>query len=380
MRILEVWYMNEKKIVDILRTEGVDLIASLPCDQSKNFTSEIHKEFDVIDILREEDGVGICAGSFMGGRRPVMSIQSSGLGNMMNAIMSLTSLYRFPLPILASWRGVDNEKIEAQKPFNLRLPQMLHAFDIPYADVKDSSDLSLVREMVCKAFDENIVTAMLIRPGFWSDVSAGDQKYPIRSRTVSIHIEKEIKPPSMTRLEAIGEIMQYIGDDDVIVSNIGVPSKEVFASRDRSLNFYMLGSYTQATPIGLGIAVSTERLVFVIDGDGSILGSSVLPVVASVCPNNLRIICLDNGTFGSTGNQINPAYLVSDTETVAKACGIKNTLSVSDREGLKKAMQYDSRQQDSPLFMQVLIKPSNSNSPNIGCSAQAIKKRFIGSI
>jgi sulfopyruvate decarboxylase subunit beta len=372
--------MNEKKIMDILRAEGVDLIASLPCDRNKNFTSEIHKEFDVIDITREEDGVGICAGAFMGGRRPVMSIQSSGLGNMMNAIMSLTSFYRFPLPILASWRGVDNEKIEAQKPFNLRLPQMLDAFDIQYADVKDESDLSLVREMVCKAFDDNIVTVMLIRPGFWSDVSPGEQKYPIRSRIVSIRIEKEITPPSMTRLEAIGEIMECIGDDDLVVSNIGVPSKEVFASRDRSLNFYMLGSYTQATPIGLGIAISTDRQVFVIDGDGSILGSSVLPVVASVCPNNLTIICLDNGTFGSTGNQMNPAYLVSDTEAVAKACGIKNTLSVSDREGLKKAMQYGGRQRDGPLFVQVMIKPSNSDSPNIGCSAKEIKSRFIGSI
>jgi len=372
--------MNEKKVVDILRSEGVDLIVSLPCDRNRNFTSEIHNEFDVIDLTREEDGVGICAGAFMGGRRPVMSIQSSGLGNMMNAIMSLTALYRFPLPILASWRGVDNEKIEAQKPFNLRLPQMLNAFDIQYADVKDCNDLSLIREMVCKAFDENIITVSLIHPGFWSDVSAGEEKYPVRSRTVSIHMEKEIMPPSMTRLEAIGEIMQCIGDDDVIVSNIGVPSKEVFASRDRSLNFYMLGSYTQATPIGLGIAVSTERRVFVIDGDGSILGSSVLPVAASVCPDNLMIICLDNGTFGSTGNQMNPAYLVSDTEAVAKACGIKNTLSVSDREGLKKAMQYDRSKRDGPLFVQVIIKPFNSDSPNIGCSAKEIKKRFIDSI
>jgi sulfopyruvate decarboxylase subunit beta len=372
--------INEKKLVDVLRSEGVDLIASLPCDRNKNFTSEIHKEFDVIDITREEDGVGICAGAFMGGKKPSMSIQSSGLGNMMNAIMSLTSLYSFPLPILASWRGVDNEKIEAQKPFNLKLPQMLHAFGIPYADVKDINDVGLVREMVRKAFDENNVTVMLIRPGFWSEVSAKDQKYPIRSRRVSIHIEKEIMPPLMTRLEAIREIMQCIGDDDVVVSNIGVPSKEVFASRDRSLNFYMLGSYTQATPIGLGIAISTERQVFVIDGDGSILGSSVLSVVASVCPRNVMIICLDNGTFGSTGNQMNPAYLVCDTEAVAKACGIKNTLSVSDKESLRKAIRYDGNQRDGAMFLQVLIKPSHSDSANIGCSAKDIKKRFIGSI
>jgi len=299
--------MAEKQVIEILRSEKVDLIVSLPCDRSKNFTSELHKEFDVIDITKEEDGVGICAGAFMGGKRPVLSIQSSGLGNMMNTVMSLTSMYGLPLPILASWRGVDDEKIEAQKPFNTRLPQMLDAFGIKYAIAKDSGDLDLIKNMVHTAFDENIVTVVLIRPGFWSNSPAEEQLYPVRARTVSVHFEKKIEPPSMTRLDAIKQIMQCIGDEDVVVSNIGVPSKEVFASRDRDLNFYMLGSYTQATPIGLGIAVSTERRVFVIDGDGSIMGISVLPVVASVCPRNLTVICLDNGTFGSTGNQMNPA-------------------------------------------------------------------------
>ncbi|MDR1405350.1 MAG: sulfopyruvate decarboxylase subunit alpha [Candidatus Methanoplasma sp.] len=371
--------MNEKKVADILKSEGVDLIASLPCDRNKKFTSEIHEEFDVIDLTREEDGAGICAGAFMAGRKPAMSIQSSGLGNMMNAVMSLTSLYGFPLPILASWRGVDNEKIEAQKPFNLRLPQMLDAFGIEYAVVKDGNDLNLIEDMVRRAFDGNAVTVALIRPGFWSDAPAAEQRYPARSRTVSIRMDKKIAQPSMTRLEAIRQIMQCIGDDDIVVSNIGVPSKEVFASRDRNLNFYMLGSYTQATPIGLGIAVSTEKRVFVIDGDGSILGSSVLPVVASVCPDNLTVICLDNGTFGSTGDQVNSAYVVSDTEAMAKACGIKNTLSVSDEEGIGNAMRYGG-DRCGALFVQVLIKPSNSDSPNIEYSAEEIKKRFMENI
>lgn len=109
----------------------------------------------------------------------------------------------------------------------------------------------------------------------------------------------------MTRLEAISALADAVGEEDILVSNIGVPSKELFASLDRPLNFYMLGSYTQATPIALGMALSSDRRVFVVDGDGSLLRSSIFPVLAAEKPVNLTILCVDNGTFGSTGNQIN---------------------------------------------------------------------------
>lgn len=103
--------MYEYEVIHELKLSGIDIIVSLPCDKNKGFTDMIHEYFRVVDITREEDGVGICAGIFLAGHKPIMSIQSSGIGNMMNAIMSLTSYYDMPLPILASWRGVDDEKI-----------------------------------------------------------------------------------------------------------------------------------------------------------------------------------------------------------------------------------------------------------------------------
>ena len=56
-----------------------------------------------------------------------MVIQSSGLGNSLNAIMSLTKTYDLPLPIIASWRGVQDEIIPAQVPFNAAIPKILDA-------------------------------------------------------------------------------------------------------------------------------------------------------------------------------------------------------------------------------------------------------------
>ncbi|MDR0524099.1 MAG: sulfopyruvate decarboxylase subunit alpha [Candidatus Methanoplasma sp.] len=370
--------MNEELVAEILRSEGVDLIASLPCDRNRGFTAEMRGRFEVVDLVREEDGVGVCAGASLGGRRPAMSIQSSGLGNMANALMSLTSLYGLPLPVLASWRGVDGEPIEAQKPFNLRLPRMLDALGIAHEDVRGPRDAWKIRGVVRSAFEEGSVAVALIRPGFWGEQPEGGPALPERSRAVSVRLEKRVSPPSMTRLEAIGAAMRGIGDGDAVVSNIGVPSKEAFAARDRDLNFYMLGSYTQASPIGLGLALSTERRVLVIDGDGSVLGSSILPVIAAAKPRNLTILCLDNGAFGSTGNQETPAYLTSDTEAMALACGIGATASVSDAEGVERAVR-EARGR-GPSFIQALIRPHNSDSPNIPLSAREIRDRLAGAI
>ena len=59
--------------------------------------------------------------------------------------------------------------------------------------------------------------------------------------------------------------------DDIIIANLGIPSKELFEIKDRDLNFYMLGSMGLVSSIGLGLAIIQEKHVYVIDGDGSLL-------------------------------------------------------------------------------------------------------------
>jgi len=368
--------MFEEDVMDQMERSGVDLIVSLPCDKNKRFTDMIHGRFDVIDVTREEDGVGICAGAHLMGKRPMISIQSSGLGNMMNAMMSLMACYSLPLVIMASWRGVDGEKIEAQIPFNSRIPEMLDCFDVDHLDVSEASDIGKISDAMDEAYGRGRILVILMHPRLWGDSKRLDIGYPPRSRTVDVDIHKSIGDPIMTRLDAISAVMGAISDDDIVVSNIGVPSKEVFASRDRPLNFYMLGSYTQATPIGLGMAVSTDRRVVVIDGDGSLLGSSIFPVLSSVHPANLTVVCMDNGTFGSTGNQINQAYSDVDMGLIAASYGLKDVRTVEDAVTLVSAMSSS----DGMRFLQVMISPGNSDSRNIPYSAVEIRDRFMGSL
>lgn len=109
----------------------------------------------------------------------------------------------------------------------------------------------------------------------------------------------------MTRKEAVKYIMfNMVQEDDLIVASTGMTSREVYAVRDRSLNFYMQGSMGNALAIGIGMALNTSRKVVVIDGDGSaLMGLGAFVTHNKLKPSNLIHVILDNNEHASTGGQ-----------------------------------------------------------------------------
>ena len=134
----------------------------------------------------------------------------------------------------------------------------------------------------------------------------------------------------MARYEAIQEIMEQI-DEELIICNIGFPSRELYEIDDRSKNFYMIGSMGLASSIGLGLALSKpSKDVVVIDGDGSLLmNMGSLVTVFANNPSNLTWIVIDNGAYGSTGNQDTYAQKI-DLVEIAKSVGFKNSHDFKD--------------------------------------------------
>jgi len=86
-------------LYEMIKDSGIDLILSLPCILLKGLLEEINKRQEIqnIPITREEEGVGIAAGAYLGGKTPALLIQNSGLGNSVNAIKSLLQLYKIPV-------------------------------------------------------------------------------------------------------------------------------------------------------------------------------------------------------------------------------------------------------------------------------------------
>ena len=374
----------EDQVMEILRKRNIDITTTLPCDKAKNLCYFLDSGDGVRNILfnKEEDCVGTSAGVYLAGGRSAMIIQSSGLGNSLNAILSLSSTYKLPLPIIASWRGIYNEKIQAQIPFNEKIPKALEVWGIPYKIIEDSDNLDLLIDVIDGAYENKSPFVALISPKTWESCENDviNNEFPGREIISSLKYEKEVKDGEMTRYGAIEVIAHHL-DKEAVVSNIGIPSKELYNIRDRDLNFYMLGSYSQASPIGFGMALKTKREVVVIDGDGSLSATCILPTIAKEKPENLTIICLDNGAFGSTGNQRTYAYSDMDIELMAIGAGMKNTCKVHSKEDLDSTMAslYD-EERDGPRFIHVVIKPGNSNVKGIPLSPVAIKERFMDAL
>ena len=107
------------------------------------------------------------------------------------------------------------------------------------------------------------------------------------------------------------------------------------------------------------------------------LGTAVLPVVAAEAPANLTIVCLDNGAFGSAGNQPTPASGQVDMELLALAAGIRNTCKVQNEEELVEAWESRGR---GPNFIHVVLRPGNAQVPNIPLAPAEIRERFMQAI
>lgn len=130
----------------------------------------------------------------------------------------------------------------------------------------------------------------------------------------------------MIRYDVLKVLLPIIRDE-LVICNIGAPSQELFALDDQPTNFYMLGTMGLCSSIGLGLALAQSKPVIAIDGDGSVLTNlGTLATIANNVADNFILLIIDNGSYGSTGDQ--PTYAGKKTSLagVASACGCENVV------------------------------------------------------
>ena len=359
----------EEDVLSALRNAGIDYVLSLPCEKIRRLIHLAEQSFDSLTLSREEEGVGIAAGLFMGGRKPLMIIQSSGLGNCINALMSLTFCYRLPLPVMISWRGVYGETIEAQKPMGERLQALLDALGIEHM-VFDGKNLDELENAVAEAYEEEKVRAILLRPDIWEPMPDFSFHRPgVPEKRVTLYGGEA----RYTRYEILKGLRDELAGR-IVVSNIGYPSRELYDLLDQPTNFYMLGSMGLASSIGLGLAL-TGKDVVVIEGDGAILmNPSTLFTATNSGVEGLTILAIDNAAYGSTGNQITAA-IAADLQLLAVAAGFEKTFRGSEPGQIAEHL----KSRDTK-FIHALAKPGNASVPVIPLKAVQIKERFMEAI
>ncbi len=152
-----------------LRRAGIDFIASVPCVKFGPLLNLISQDPAVqhVPVTREEEGIGICAGAYMGGKRPALLMQNSGLGNCINALASLDLLYGIPLIMVVSHRGTEGEKIAAQVPMGRATVPLLDALGIEHCCPTPAQGVERLLWAAERAFDLRRPVAVLLNLDFW---------------------------------------------------------------------------------------------------------------------------------------------------------------------------------------------------------------------
>ena len=179
----------------------------------------------------------------------------------------------------------------------------------------------------------------------------------------------------MIRSEILKEIAPILRDE-LVVCNIGIPSQELHAIDDQPTNFYMLGTMGLASSIGLGLALAQPKKVIAIDGDGSVLTNlGTLPTIANNVADNYILLIVDNGSYGSTGDQPTYAGRKTSLAKVAEACGCENVVECA-AEDTGRVLQ-EALDGDQMTIIVCKCQSGNAKMPVITMDPVIIRDRFM---
>ncbi len=315
------------------RRRGLSWFTGVPCSHLGPLIDAIVRDAapDYLAAANEGDAVAMAAGAFLGGRRGVVFMQNSGLGNAVNPITSLTWPFRIPVLLLVTLRGGPGEGDEPQHELMGAITRdLLGHMRVPFDDLPhDEADLDRVLDGADRHLRaESSPYALIVRKGTLASppsrtAAASPPRLGRRDADAQrgYHAEGAHAPP--TRADALREIVARTPvEETVVIAATGYTGRELFAIADRPNHFYMVGSMGCAASLGLGLSRARPDLrVVVVDGDGAALMrmGSFATVGAYAGPNLVHVV-LDNGSHESTGGQATVAATTS-FPGVAAACG-----------------------------------------------------------
>lgn len=288
-----------------------------------------------IIAANEGNAVALAAGYHLAtGGIPVVYMQNSGEGNIINPVASLMNdkVYGIPCVFLVGWRGEPGVHDE---------PQHVYQGEVT---VKLLEDMDIATMIISKDTKEAEVEAQL---DAWSDLLASGKQvaFVVKKGTLEFDGKVQYKNNNtMSREEIIKHIATVTGDDP-IVSTTGKASRELFEIRESAYNghehdFLTVGSMGHSSSIALGIALQKpEKKVWIIDGDGAaLMHMGAMAVIGSNKPGNLVHIVINNEAHESVGGMPTVAGKI-DLVGIAKACGYLNAMSVDCFEALDEALE-----------------------------------------
>jgi phosphonopyruvate decarboxylase len=315
-----------------------------------------------IIAANEGGAMGLAVGHYLAtGQIPVVFMQNSGEGNIINPLASLTDpdVYNIPVLLVIGWRGMPGVHDEPQHVKQGKITTgLLNIMGIDYTVLSKEEDKA--EEQIKRAVDymqrTNECYAIVI------------EKDTFDTYTLQ-NVEKN--DLTLSREEAIQIVAAAMGENDVCVSTTGMISRELFEYRTATnqgheRDFLTVGSMGHASQIALGIALAQpDRRVWCFDGDGAtIMHMGGMAIVASKQPKNYIHAVFNNGAHDSVGGQPTVGLHI-DISAIAKAVGYKKSITICNKDELERELSIiNSRFStfDGPFLLEIQVKKGNRNN------------------
>lgn len=318
--------------LDFLR--DFDFFAGVPDSLLKPLCNYLIAKYGInehhIIAANEGNAMALAAGYYLAtGKVPVVYMQNSGIGNIINPVISLMNekVYGIPCILIVGWRGEPGVYDE---------PQHIYQGEVT---VRLLEDMNIRTFIISKETTEKAVEEQLTA---WKPVLATGKQVAFVVRKGAIEFDGTIiykNKYSMRREEIIKHIVSVTGND-IIVSTTGKASRELFEIRNANgqrheRDFLTVGSMGHSSSIALGIALQRpDKRIWIIDGDGAVLmhmGSMAL--IGSNKPKNVVHVVINNGAHETVGGMPTVAENI-DLVKIAEGCGYPNAVCTDSLEKL----------------------------------------------
>jgi len=328
------------EIQSFINALGADFFTGVPDSQLKALCDYLMDTFGIdpkhhIIAANEGNCMAVAAGYHLAtGKIPVVYMQNSGEGNIINPVASLFNdkVYAIPCVLVIGWRGEPGVHDEPQHIYQGEVTlKLLETMGIEYF-------------VIDKLTDEKQICGQMAK---WQSVlNDGKQvAFVVRKGAFGFQNKVEYKNNyAMTRERAIEIIARYTGSDP-IVSTTGKASRELFEIRERrgeghGTDFLTVGSMGHASSIALGVAINKpQKTVWCVDGDGAaLMHMGAMAVIGTTAPKNLKHIVINNEAHETVGGMPTVAKHI-DILKIAEGCGYKQIYSAYDESSIAEALK-----------------------------------------
>lgn len=366
--------MDVKQLIGILDTA---FFTGVPDSQLKPLCDYLIKNYGISNqhIIAANEGncTALAAGYYLAtGKVPVVYLQNSGIGNIINPVASLLNeeVYGIPCIFIIGWRGEPGVHDEPQHVYQGKVTRkLLEVMGILTATIGKSTSKAEVESML----------------GELTPVLAHGKSIALIIQKDALDFDEKIVYENgyqMIREEIIARIVNT-AKEDIIVSTTGKASRELFEIRERNrqshqYDFLTVGSMGHSSSIALGVALAKPSgKVWCIDGDGAaLMHMGSMAVIGSRMPGNLIHVLMNNGAHETVGGMPTVSYAV-DWLKIGEACGYVRTVSAVNYDELDKELAEAKASDTLTLIEAKCAIGSRSNLGRPTATAKENKEKFM---